>query len=51
MENSAKAVEHEKIFHKEVKTSLDSETESSFIINEHTTSPGTDLSAKAPTCG
>ena len=51
MENSAKAEEHEKIFHKEVKTSLDSEIESSFIINENTTSPGTDLSAKAPTCG
>ena len=41
MENSAKAEEHEKIFHKEVKTSLDSETESSFIINENTAFPDT----------
>ena len=51
MENSAKAEEHEKIFHKEVKTSLDSETESSFIINENTAFPETGLSAEAPTCG
>nr|XP_025129346.1 mRNA cap guanine-N7 methyltransferase isoform X2 [Bubalus bubalis] len=51
MENSAKAEEHEKIFHKEVKTSLDSETESSFIINENTAFPDTGLSAEAPTCG
>lgn len=50
MENSAKAEEHEKIFHKDVEASLDSETES-FIIDENTTSPGTDPSAKAPTCG
>lgn len=51
MENSAKAEEHEKIFHKEAKISLDSEAESSFIINENTASPETGLSAEAPTCG
>ncbi|XP_054936397.1 mRNA cap guanine-N(7) methyltransferase isoform X1 [Physeter macrocephalus] len=51
MENSAKAEECEKISHEEAKTSIDSETESSFIVNENTTSPGTGLSEKAPTCG
>lgn len=41
MENSAKAEEHEKIFHKEAKISLDSEAESSFIINENIQPPET----------
>uniref|UniRef100_A0A8D1XRP7 mRNA cap guanine-N(7) methyltransferase n=1 Tax=Sus scrofa TaxID=9823 RepID=A0A8D1XRP7_PIG len=51
MENSAKAEECEKLSLKEAKTSIDSETESSFSIDENTTSPGTRLSEKAPTCG
>lgn len=51
MENSAKAEECEKISREEAKTSIDSETESSCIVNENTTSPGTGLSEKAPTCG
>ena len=51
MENSAKAEECEKLSLKEAKTSIDSETESSFSIDENTTSPGTRLSEKAPACG
>ncbi|XP_057554936.1 mRNA cap guanine-N7 methyltransferase isoform X1 [Hippopotamus amphibius kiboko] len=51
MENSAKTEECGKTSHKEAKTSVDSETESSFIMNKNTTFPGTGLSEKAPTCG
>ncbi|XP_032322978.1 mRNA cap guanine-N7 methyltransferase isoform X1 [Camelus ferus] len=51
MENSANAEECEKVSLEEAKTTIDSETESSFSIKEDTTSPGTELSEKAPTCG
>ncbi|VFV21787.1 mrna cap guanine-n7 [Lynx pardinus] len=50
MENSVKA-ECEKISLEEAKASTDSETESSFSINENTTTPGTGPSEKAPICG
>lgn len=50
MENSAKA-ECEKISLEEAKASIHSETESSFDINENTTTPGTGPSEKAPICG
>lgn len=51
MENSAKAEECEKISLEEAKASIDLETESSFSVNENTTTPGTGLSEKAPICG
>ena len=49
MENSAKAEKCGKISLEEAETSIDSETESSFNINENTAAPG--LFEKAPTCG
>lgn len=51
MENSAKAEECGKISLEEAKASVDLETESSFSINENTTTPGTGLSEKASICG
>ncbi|XP_032165910.1 mRNA cap guanine-N7 methyltransferase [Mustela erminea] len=51
MENSAKAEECGKTSLEEAKASVDLETESSFSINENTTTPGTGLSEKASICG
>lgn len=51
MESSAKAEEGEQISLEEAKVSINSVTESSFSTNENTTTPGTGLFEKAPTCG
>ncbi|XP_049756240.1 mRNA cap guanine-N7 methyltransferase [Elephas maximus indicus] len=50
MENSAKAEEYEKISFEEGKPSVNSETVSSFSINEDTTASGTGPSQEALTC-
>lgn len=51
MENFAKAEECGKISLEEATISIDSETESSFSINENTAAPGSRLFEKAPTYG
>ncbi|XP_035865255.1 mRNA cap guanine-N7 methyltransferase isoform X1 [Phyllostomus discolor] len=51
MENFAKAADCVKISLEEAKISIDSETESSFSINENTAAPGSRLLEKAPTYG
>ncbi|KAM5304793.1 mRNA cap guanine-N(7) methyltransferase isoform 2-T3 [Glossophaga mutica] len=51
MENFAKAEKCGKISLEEAKTSIDSETESSFGINENTAAPGSRLFEKASTYG
>ncbi|XP_066102272.1 mRNA cap guanine-N7 methyltransferase isoform X1 [Saccopteryx bilineata] len=51
MESLTKAEECEKISLEVVKALIDSEAESSFSVNENTTTPGTGLFEKSPTCG
>ncbi|XP_008579324.1 PREDICTED: mRNA cap guanine-N7 methyltransferase isoform X1 [Galeopterus variegatus] len=51
MENPAKAEEDEKMSLEQAKASVNSETESSFSINESMAAPGTGLSEKTPICG
>lgn len=50
MANSAKAEEYEKMSLEQAKASVNSETESSFNINENTTASGTGLSEKTSVC-
>uniref|UniRef100_A0A8C9AED2 mRNA cap guanine-N(7) methyltransferase n=1 Tax=Prolemur simus TaxID=1328070 RepID=A0A8C9AED2_PROSS len=50
MEKSANAEEYEKMSLEQAKSSVNSETESSFSINENTTASGTGLSEKTPIC-
>ncbi|KAK2094713.1 hypothetical protein P7K49_028451 [Saguinus oedipus] len=51
MANSTKAEEYEKMSLEQAKAAANSETESSFSINENTTASGTGLSEKTPVCG
>uniref|UniRef100_A0A2K6MQC1 mRNA cap guanine-N(7) methyltransferase n=1 Tax=Rhinopithecus bieti TaxID=61621 RepID=A0A2K6MQC1_RHIBE len=50
MANSTKAEEYEKMSLEQAKASVNSETESSFDINENTTASGTGLSEKTSVC-